>query len=580
MKKIVSLLLVLTLICTMVSSVSFLVHAEEIDSGSSAETGTPVLPPLTPEADPEPDAPVEPVPSSEAPTQAPTEAPTQAPTQAPTEAPTQAPTQAPTEATQPSTEATQPSTEATQPSTEATQPTQPTQPSTEATQPTQPTQPSTEATQPTQAPTQPTRPTQPTQPTRPTTPTQPTQPTQAPTEAPTQAPTEAPTQAPTQAPTEYPTDYPTEYPTEAPTQAPTQAPQGGGTGTFTPSAGIPRVTKDPTSETVKEGGFAEFIATADYCESIIWHLLSPTTGTDILVEDAPKQFIGLMVTGLGTDHLTLDRIPKELNEWRVRAEFIGSAGNAWSASAIINVINQELKAPVITDQPKSVSLKATEATILRVIAETSEFNSTLTYQWYRNTTNSNVGGKAILGANSDTFTPDRIEGTTYYYCAVRSSTGNDISSATKSECAGVTYEALTAANIAEPTTIVIPGEPDATGETLATGETTETDTAAVTAAPKKSNSLLVIVVGAIIAIAVLGIIATVIILRFYPRGEDEYEDLVFADDEEGGYASTRTKKKADDFDDEYDEDEEEDDEEDDDEDWDDMDELNVFFGDK
>lgn len=388
---------------------------------------------------------------------------------APTEPAT---TQPPTESTTPSTEPTTPSTEPTTPSTEPTTPsTEPTTPSTEPTAPsTEPTTPSTEPTTPSTEPTTPS-----TEPTTPST-----------------------------------------EPTVPPTTPSTE-----------PSVGIPVVTKDPTGETVNEGGYAEFVARANYCEKIIWHLMSPGGGTDILAQDAPSRFGGLVVTGLGTERLGLNNIPKDLNEWRVRAEFIGRDGNAWSASAIINVMNQELKAPTITEQPKGATLKANEATVLKVGASASEAGATLTYQWYRNTANSNIGGKAILGATGATFTPDYISGTTYYYCAVRTSSGNEISAATKTQCAAVVYEAVaeTTAPTTEPTT-------EATTEPVTeTTEVTEPEETQPVVTPKRSNTLLIIVVVVIIAIAVLGIVATVLILKFYPRDDgDDDDDTHFDDD--------------------------------------------------
>ena len=351
-----------------------------------------------------------------------------------------------------------------------------------------------------------------------------TTPTEAPTQAPTEAPTETPTEAPTQAPTEAPTT-PTEAPTEAPTtptEAPTEAP------TTEPVPGIPVVTKSPTGETVREGGFAEFVARADYCKDIIWHLRSPGGGTDVLVKDAGSQFPGLVVTGLNTERLGLNNIPMALNEWRVLAEFVGADGNVWSNSAIITVMNQELTAPTISQQPISANLKATEGTTLRITAMTSERNTSLTYQWYKNTINSNVGGKAILGATGASFTPDYVPGTTYYYCAVRCTNGSEFSPTTKSTCAAVTYvttpeattvpvtQAATVPTAMSPTTATL----TPWNEVTAPSET-ETLPEEIPNAPARSNTLLVIIVGVIILIAVLGIIATVLILKFYPRDDDD-----------------------------------------------------------
>ena len=398
--------------------------------------------------------------------------------------------------TQPSTEPTTPSTEPTTPSTEPTTPsTEPTTPSTEPTQPsTEPTTPSTEPTTPSTEPTTPS--------TEPTTPS--TEPT-------------APSTAPT-----------------TPTAPSTE-----------PVSGIPVVTKDPTGETVNEGGYAEFVARANYCEKIIWHLMSPGGGTDILAQDAPSRFGGLVVTGLGTERLGLNNIPKDLNEWRVRAEFIGRDGNAWSASAVINVMNQELKAPTITEQPKSASLKAGEATVLKVGATASDAGASLTYQWYRNTANSNIGGKAILGATGATFTPDYISGTTYYYCAVRTASGNEISAATKTQCAAVAYEAVeeTTAPTTVPTTAPTT-EPEPSTEMT---EQTEPEETLPTVTPKRSNTLLVIVVAVIIVIALLGILATVLILKFYPRDDgDEDDDVIFAEDYNAEHPTVPADKPADD----------------------------------
>lgn len=350
-----------------------------------------------------------------------------------------------------------------------------------------------------------------------------TQPTAAPTEAPTETPTEAPTEAPTETPTETPTEAPT-TPTEAPT-TPTEAPT---TPSTAPVPGIPVVTKSPTGETVREGGFAEFVARADYCQDIIWHLRSPGGGTDVLVKDAGSRFPGLVVTGLNTERLGLNNIPMALNEWRVLAEFVGTDGNVWSNSAIITVMNQELTAPTISQQPISANLKATEGTTLHINAMTSERNTSLTYQWYKNTINSNVGGKAILGATGASFTPDYVPGTTYYYCAVRCTNGSEFSPTTKSTCAAVTYvttpEATTVPVATQAATAATAAPTDATltpwNEITAPSET-ETLPAQIPNAPARSNTLLLIVVGVIVLIAVLGIIATVLILKFSSRDEDD-----------------------------------------------------------
>lgn len=275
---------------------------------------------------------------------------------------------------------------------------------------------------------------------------------------------------------------------------------------------------------VREDGYAEFVARADYCKDIIWHLRSPGGGTDVLAKDAPNRFPGLWVTGLNSERLGLDHIPRELNEWRVLAEFVGRDGNVWSGAAIITVMNQELKAPTISQQPISANLKPTEGTTLRITALTSERGTSLTYQWYRNTINSNVGGKAILGATGESFTPDYIPGTTYYYCSVQCTNGSETSAPIKSTCAAVTYittpdptaSAETQPSSAAPTDATLTRWDEITAPTQE--QTLPQD---IPNAPARSNTLLLIVVGVIVLIALMGIVAVVLILKFSPRDDDD-----------------------------------------------------------
>ena len=274
---------------------------------------------------------------------------------------------------------------------------------------------------------------------------------------------------------------------------------------------------------MKEGGYAEFVARAYYSTDIIWHLKNPGGSIDILAKDAPVQFPGLVVTGLNSERLGLNNIPRTLNEWRIQAEFVGQDGNVWSDAAVINVTNHELKAPTIQSHPMDANLKATEKVTLSVVAESAEANTTLTYQWYKNTANSNAGGRAILGATNATYSPDYVAGTSYYYCLVRSSNGSENSAAVKSRSAAVTYAAAEQATLPTAGTEI----PSATLEPWATAtEPLPTATAPealpdVPNAPARSHTLLFIILGSLAVIAVLGVIAVVIIMKVYPRGEEE-----------------------------------------------------------
>jgi len=83
--------------------------------------------------------------------------------------------------------------------------------------------------------------------------------------------------------------------------------------------------------------------------------------------------------------------------------------------------------PVITAHPSTGTQNICingSATTLSVTAT----GSSITYQWYSNTTASNTGGTIISGATSASYTPPtHTAGTRYYYCYVTNATGNQTS---------------------------------------------------------------------------------------------------------------------------------------------------------
>lgn len=94
--------------------------------------------------------------------------------------------------------------------------------------------------------------------------------------------------------------------------------------------------------------------------------------------------------------------------------------------------------PSITTQPATTAvnyIKDAAATALSVEASASA--GTLTYQWYKNTTNSNASGTAIDGATSASYTPSTAEvGTLYYYCAVTNTESGKSATTVKSNVSG------------------------------------------------------------------------------------------------------------------------------------------------
>ncbi len=96
-------------------------------------------------------------------------------------------------------------------------------------------------------------------------------------------------------------------------------------------------------------------------------------------------------------------------------------------------------APFISAQPASATYTiGSTAVALTVTAEASD-SGTISYQWYENSTNSNIGGTVIPNATSASYTPSASSvGVKYYYVVVKN---------TNTEATGLTA-AETASNVA------------------------------------------------------------------------------------------------------------------------------------
>lgn len=120
----------------------------------------------------------------------------------------------------------------------------------------------------------------------------------------------------------------------------------------------PVVTKDPTDETVDQGGRAVFIAKAKYAQSYQWELISPQ-GTTYDCEDAVKTFPGLKITGEETQKITLTEIPAEMDGFRIRCRFTAGE-DVYSKWATIHVKAETTEPPTEapteapTDEPTEI----------------------------------------------------------------------------------------------------------------------------------------------------------------------------------------------------------------------------------
>jgi gliding motility-associated-like protein len=75
--------------------------------------------------------------------------------------------------------------------------------------------------------------------------------------------------------------------------------------------------------------------------------------------------------------------------------------------------------PVVSLQPTSASYCQNASPVASLVVQALGGLGSYSYQWYRNTTNSNSGGLLLPGETDSTFVPPvSLVGTTYYYCEI------------------------------------------------------------------------------------------------------------------------------------------------------------------
>ena len=148
----------------------------------------------------------------------------------------------------------------------------------------------------------------------------------------------------TPAPTVVPTPAPTPAPTPVPTSAPTPAPAA-------VSANLPKITKNPTDETVPVNGKCQFVTRYENADLAEWHFISPDGYRDLVYTEAEREFPTLKILNGYAKDMTLDTIPAALNGWRVYCRFSNSAGSADSGSALITVQGAPAYSPQNSEKP-------------------------------------------------------------------------------------------------------------------------------------------------------------------------------------------------------------------------------------
>lgn len=108
--------------------------------------------------------------------------------------------------------------------------------------------------------------------------------------------------------------------------------------TASSAVNLPRITKNPTDETVPVSGRCQFVTRYENAELAEWHFVSPDETRDLNYLDIRNEFRTLTVINGNTKDMTLDTIPPGLNGWRVYCRFSNDSGSVNSGSALITVL--------------------------------------------------------------------------------------------------------------------------------------------------------------------------------------------------------------------------------------------------
>lgn len=302
-----------------------------------------------------------------------------------------------------------------------------------------------------------------------------------------------------------PAPTPTPAATPSPTPVPTPSP--------TPQPVAPTITKDPTAETVMEGGTCYFIARADDAIEIIWRVESPDGKTSYDAKTVGTHFSGASADGYNDETLQLSGIPYEMNGWKAVCKFVGEGNTSvFSKGALITVEKSGLMRPSITRDPFVTSDSDTLS-----VSATDPNGGTLYYQWYSSKNNSNMNTDGadvtITGATSATYVPPETEGTVYYYCGVWSVKDGEESEKSYSRVAAVTHAA---AATPEPTVAPI-AEPS--GETDDVSPTPAQPSRASTQRNSASRFLLILM-----GVLILALVAAAVSLVIISKREKELDE--------------------------------------------------------
>ena len=129
-------------------------------------------------------------------------------------------------------------------------------------------------------------------------------------------------------------------PSPAPSPIPsisTEKPKQGTAVATEDPASLPVITKNPTDETVEEGGSCWFIAKYENATTAVWHFVSPNGQEDLTYTEAQERFPDMEILNGMYSNLQLKNIPVALDAWKVYCQYENSKGHSNTEAAAIFV---------------------------------------------------------------------------------------------------------------------------------------------------------------------------------------------------------------------------------------------------
>ena len=289
------------------------------------------------------------------------------------------------------------------------------------------------------------------------------------------------------------------------------------------SSGVPKITKNPTGETVVEGESATFIARADNVRQYCWQFALADASFDAS-ELASYIGKGVKVSGWNSEKLVIENIPKELDGLYVWCQFVGAEASVDSAAAVLMVVPLEDASPVVTKHPTSETVE--EGGSAEFVARAKYVQE---YLWRLVTPNGNVydcdsiqnyfPGLKVTGATTERLIlsniPLELNGSRIrcLFTAGYTTASDDAKLTVKEKATEPSTEAPTEAPMEAPTEVPTETPTEAPTEKPAeapetpnaSGDSAEIDRNDKDDSPKNDNTLLIVLIISVAAVAIAAI---------------------------------------------------------------------------